>query len=659
MDNYANKFLVRCKQIKPFSPKSLYNDLAILALLIVFVYSSFRAYLLSITTDEAVTYLVHSSRTYRDILTFNLPVTSNNHLLNTILIKIFTDFLGMSEFVVRIPALIGLALYLIGVWKILNLFLKSHKLVLGICLLTFHPFLIDLFSCARGYSLALGFLALGLYYLFRRIQHFILREDLQDNYIAWIMFAFSVLSHLSFLDAYLSLMAIYGLSEFILFLKRRYSPEINSKNWNYRSVFIPPLISSTLLAIIYTMPIVKMMRAGKEFIGGSQGFWHDTVLSLMDITLYGSVKNVQSTNIILVICEILIIGLIILAFGWLIYATLKKKMFESASIQCFFVVLLFLVICPLQITLQHRLLGRPFPLDRYGIYFILIFALFLLMFWENVDKTEVKLIKILWNACCYMIISIVLAYFVVCWNVSYYYSWRFDANTKKMMNYLAAMNREKQLMDNSVHLGVNWFMEASVNFYKKKNGLRWLARVDPNPDGEFDYYYVTEPNIGLKEKYELRLIKRYNLSNTYLLAWESGAKRNCIENVSLDHWKGEYYDNKALSGAPLRVRDDGAKFINFNWSGGSSGRCGVSSDDFSVRWTRKIYFHRGTYHFTVTGDDGFRLFVDDELKLEKWFDQPPTTYTVEVPLSAGNHTLKMEYYQAGGQSRASLSWKMK
>ncbi len=659
MDNYTNKFLAKCRQITPFSSESFYNDLAILAILIAFVYSCTRAYLLSITTDEAVTYLLHASGTYRDILTFNLPVTSNNHLLNSILIKLFTSFFGMSEFVVRIPALIGHALYLIGIWKILNLFLKGHMLVLGICLLTFHPFFIDLFSCARGYSLGLGFLALGLYYFFKRIKHFNLKEDPQDNYIAWIMLAFSVLSHLSFLDAYLSLIAIYGLSEFIRLLKRRCSPEINSKNWNYKSTFAAPLISSTLLAIIYTMPIFKMMRVGNQFTGGSQGFWQDTVPSLIDVTLYGNVKNVQSVNIVFVICEILIVGLIIVAWGWLIYATFKKKAFVSALIQYLFWVLLFLVICPLNITLQHRLVGRPFPLDRYAIYFILIFALFILVFWENIRKTEVKLVRSVLNTSCYIIMLIVLGHFVICWNISYYYSWKFDACTKQMMNYLAEANREKELMDNSIRLGVNWFIEASVNFYKKKNGMKWLARVDPDPDGEFDYYYVTAANIGLKEKYELKLIERYNLSNTYLLTWGSGAKRNCIEFVPLDHWKGEYFDNKALSGAPLRVRDDGAEFINFEWSGGSPGRCGVSSDNFSVRWTRKIYFKSGTYRFTVTSDDGFRLFVDNRLMLDKWFDQGPTTYTADLLLSAGDHTVKMEYYQATGQAVASLSWKMK
>jgi hypothetical protein len=109
----------------------------------------------------------------------------------------------------------------------------------------------------------------------------------------------------------------------------------------------------------------------------------------------------------------------------------------------------------------------------------------------------------------------------------------------------------------------------------------------------------------------------------------------------------------------VRVRDDGAGFINYNWEGKSPDvTCGITSEDFSVCWTRTVYFNSGTYHFIVTSDDGFRLFIDDQIVLDKWFDQPPTTYTVDVPLSAGDHTVNMEYYQAGGKATASLYWEM-
>jgi hypothetical protein len=105
------------------------------------------------------------------------------------------------------------------------------------------------------------------------------------------------------------------------------------------------------------------------------------------------------------------------------------------------------------------------------------------------------------------------------------------------------------------------------------------------------------------------------------------------------------------------VRDDGAGFLDFDFGLGSpSSSCGVGVDNFSTRWTRTVNFSAGTYRFTATGDDGIRLYVDGQLKIDQWIDQAPTTYTADVALSAGNHDLRFEFYENGVGAVARLSW---
>ena len=131
----------------------------------------------------------------------------------------------------------------------------------------------------------------------------------------------------------------------------------------------------------------------------------------------------------------------------------------------------------------------------------------------------------------------------------------------------------------------------------------------------------------------------------------------CMATVPSDRWRGEYFNNRVLSGAPAMVRDEGAGFINFNWGAGSpSIDCGISVDNFSARLTRTVNFAAGVYRFTVAADDGVRLYIDGALKLDKWFDQSATTYTVDVFLAAGHHTIRLEYYENGGLAVAELSW---
>ncbi len=118
-------------------------------------------------------------------------------------------------------------------------------------------------------------------------------------------------------------------------------------------------------------------------------------------------------------------------------------------------------------------------------------------------------------------------------------------------------------------------------------------------------------------------------------------------------WRGEYYNNPWLSGSPVLVRQDNS--INFDWGTGSPA-AGIPSDRFSVRWSRTAYFEGGRYRFTTETDDGVRLYLDGQLIIDQWRDQSRTTYTVERDLSAGNHSLRMEYYENTGAAVARLSW---
>jgi hypothetical protein len=79
---------------------------------------------------------------------------------------------------------------------------------------------------------------------------------------------------------------------------------------------------------------------------------------------------------------------------------------------------------------------------------------------------------------------------------------------------------------------------------------------------------------------------------------------------------------------------------------------------FSARFTRTVTFAAGHYRFTVVTDDGSRLWIDNQLTLDAWHDQAPTSYTVDVDvdLSAGPHTLRYEYDEWIAGATAQLTW---
>ena len=119
------------------------------------------------------------------------------------------------------------------------------------------------------------------------------------------------------------------------------------------------------------------------------------------------------------------------------------------------------------------------------------------------------------------------------------------------------------------------------------------------------------------------------------------------------NWTGKYYSGQELSGEPALTRQDAA--IHFDWDSGSPDTS-IANDSFSVSWTASSDFETGTYRFSARADDGVRIYVDDELKLEDWNLHPATTTVSDVEMTAGSHTIKVEYFEAAGLASISVWW---
>ncbi len=118
-------------------------------------------------------------------------------------------------------------------------------------------------------------------------------------------------------------------------------------------------------------------------------------------------------------------------------------------------------------------------------------------------------------------------------------------------------------------------------------------------------------------------------------------------------WAGAFYNSRDFGDAPVLYRQDAS--IRFDWQAGHPGT-GVLSDNFSAVWTTTSHFQAGTYRFFTLADDGARVYVDDVLVLEDWNIHPATQSFGDVYLSQGNHTIRVEYFEAEGLASISVWW---
>ncbi len=150
-----------------------------------------------------------------------------------------------------------------------------------------------------------------------------------------------------------------------------------------------------------------------------------------------------------------------------------------------------------------------------------------------------------------------------------------------------------------------------------------------------------------------RAVSTSNVANVPVLQPPPLPTPTTAPPIAITDWKGEYFNNRELQGQPVVVRND--QVINFQW-GGQPPAEGVPGANWSARWTIKREVAAGTYTIDVWVDDGVRVYVDNHLVIDGWKEGGARHYTANVNVTKGEHEVRVEYFQAEGDSLIQVSF---
>jgi hypothetical protein len=485
---------------KPLFYKISIAVVIVLGLALVF-YTNYRAATLSITHDEGVIYKLISSHSRWDILNYVIP---QDHMINTLLIKISCQQFQDSEYVVRLPNLLGHLAYVI--FSILLLIkMKNPWIILpGFILLNFNPYLLDFFSIARGYGLSVSFMMVSFYFAYSFIQ-----SRKKTPLIFCFLFAtLSVLTVYTLLNYLVALCALVGLMMMIWLAEGRFrltKKVLITYGW-YALIII---VSFAWLYFRLREPLQRVQSENFIYGENQTNFLKGTLRPIAFRTIY----NFNSGALVTLISSGVIFfwGLSILAMT--IMMTMRNFSFTSRLV---FSSVIILAVIASSVIIQNEWLGIRYISNRTATFIATLMVLPLIGLTDEMTRTKIFKIPGL------LIICFVAGFFLVNTgrhaNFKWYLEWKFDSTTREMMHDLC----EDVGPDpgKTVKMGICWLEEPSINFYKKTWNLDWLQSVDRNGYvGDFDYFYVVDADSVLsKDIFKDKIkIKSYKDSGMILL----------------------------------------------------------------------------------------------------------------------------------------------
>jgi hypothetical protein len=448
--------------------------LTALILFALFILCVYRARTQNLVIDEAWVFRRFVNQPLVEMAT---SWDACNHVLHTLLMKVFRGLLGTGEIVLRLPTLIGAALYLTAVYRLTMLLFSGWRQPVVASLLVLHPLVVDLMVAARGYGLALGLFTWSLYFV---VRYWMGLRDPRLLIRAGVLGGLSVAANLTFAVP----VAALGLTMLAM-----------DRSWYVIDRYCgPALVIATLIVIV---PLLRAQP--QDFYFGEPGpldtlrRMYDTVLKSENaaFTAFGWTLS-RFAGPVLALVFLLISGTAVVAIWYRRYENFARAPF---------------VLCAGTLALSGLLLcamgarGVPYPSGRTGLYLIPLFTMSVLLLLK--DRRVVTALAV----------PVALIY-VSENDPRYFVDWRYDADTREVLSRLD-QDRERRGVPAPVTLAVPSTLSLSTEYYQLRKHLGWM-KIEPFESEDSAYVLFDSRNAEKAVSPRFEIVANMSLSGATL-----------------------------------------------------------------------------------------------------------------------------------------------
>jgi hypothetical protein len=455
-----------------------------------FIWLVHRAFTQSLTLDEAIswTYWVNP------IEPNHWEPNSNNHVLNSALMRVSVWIFGLSELSLRLPALLGGLLYLVSALRFSLLVCRERfvQVVAFLCF-AFNPFIMDYLVAARGYGLALGFFMAAVMLMTKAIlaeggEIAPIRRTVTLSTCAGL----AISSNFSFAYACCALVGVW-----LVFTWRRHRTELPA----LLVAAVAPV--TVVLLVLAGHPLIRMPK--DELFWGADR-WSKVWADIRDASLNELNRHLVNPLLIQVL-EAIRPFLLPLLMLCVIASVAVLWLRSRAQLRLPFALLAVFGLTMLAHWIQFKLLKIPLPFERTSIFFVpLITALVVAVL--AIQPPAFRWVRTA-TLCTSALISL---YFVGTLRNDYFREWRETAEVRAAFSYLVDFCRQHQVREVISNLNVT----RSLNFYRQVQGVREVdefAQHDPLPPDKPIYVLLVARDGQLMKDQNLEVVWHGNISD--------------------------------------------------------------------------------------------------------------------------------------------------
>jgi hypothetical protein len=430
--------------------------------------------------------ILHVSLTYDEVSPyFHAPymefvrmtqVTANNHILNSMARKFFTEILIDNEFCSRLPNLLLQVVYLFsGAVLCKDLFKQRNWQVGTFIFLNLNPFMFEFWGLSRGYGMAIGFMLAGICFFFLHLR----KNNIILLYLSLFSAILSVYSNFTLLNFYLALLSAIVV-EMLLFKPRSGIAAIGGK-------LLAIVLNTTFLYILIAEPIRKLREANQLFYGGYKGLFPNTLKSLIRESFYLDVENAFVNPL----AYLVVISIFIPAIYWL-QLYFRRKTDEQAKKGMLLCIIFFVPL--ILIELQHRFLGTLYVIERTALFLTVLYGLYICSWLYYINS------KIKGATAPLLAFLCALSVFNFCRNVNtdVTRSWSFNKHDLVVLRRVITMSiNNPNKIKLRVHSVFNPTMQQHITakYPYCFEPLEYTESVPTSNDTGYDFFYITKDDL--------------------------------------------------------------------------------------------------------------------------------------------------------------------